>query len=155
MRFNPFWSAAFAFGFCYILQAKALGIIGDKKTGMIVPEASHEVKILHNEKTFGLDILEVDPNTELPCDQVHFFKTEPRIYNNDNLSGFQSYSSADSKQETEDHTLVHYPSRGALSVVKLMQIPGFAYFNTTHCCGLGTRRLHGHLEKTWLDWHRS
>ena len=79
MRFYPFWSAAFAFGFCYILQAKALGIIGDKKTGMIVPEASHEVKILHNEKTFGLDILEVDPNTELPCDQVHFFKTEPRI----------------------------------------------------------------------------
>ena len=61
------------------MQAKALGIIGDKKTGMIVPEASHEVKILHNEKTFGLDILEVDPNTELPCDQVHFFKTEPRI----------------------------------------------------------------------------
>ena len=54
------------------MQAKALGIISDKKTGMIVPEASHEVKILHNEKTFGLDILEVDPNTELPCDQVHF-----------------------------------------------------------------------------------
>ena len=63
------------------MQAKALGIIGDKKTGMIVPEASHEVKILHNEKTFSLDILEVDPNTELPCDQVHFFKTD----NNDNL----------------------------------------------------------------------
>ena len=60
------------------MQAKALGIIGDKKTGMIVPETSHEVKILHNEKKFGLDILEVDPNTELPCDQVHF-KTEPRI----------------------------------------------------------------------------
>ena len=46
---------------------------------MIVPEASHEVQILHNEKMFGLDILEVDPNTELRCDQVHFFKAEPRI----------------------------------------------------------------------------
>ena len=61
------------------MQAKAFGIISDKKTGMIVPEASHEVKILHNEKTFGLDILEVDQNMELPCDQVHFFETEPRI----------------------------------------------------------------------------
>ena len=56
------------------MQAKALGIIGDKKTGIIVPETSHEVKILHNEKTFGLDILEVDPNTELRCDQVHFIR---------------------------------------------------------------------------------
>ena len=57
---------------------------------MIVPEASHEVQILHNEKMFGLDILEVDPNTELPCDQVHFFKAEPRIYNNDNFQDFKA-----------------------------------------------------------------
>ena len=37
---------------------------------MVHPEASHEVKILHNNKTFGLDLLEIDSETELPCNQV-------------------------------------------------------------------------------------
>ena len=58
----------------YVLfsQAKSLGRgADDDKSGMIHPESSHEVKILHNNKTFGLDLLEIDSKTELPCNQVN------------------------------------------------------------------------------------
>ena len=54
-----------------LLQAKSLGRGADDNSGMVDPEASHEVKILHNNKTFGLDLLEIDSKTELPCNQVN------------------------------------------------------------------------------------
>ena len=53
------------------VQAKSLGIGSDDKSGMIQPKSSHEVKILHNNKTLGLDLLEIDSKTELPCNQVN------------------------------------------------------------------------------------
>ena len=53
-----------------LLQAKSLGRGADDNSGMVDPEASHELKILHNNKTFGLDLLEIDSKTELPCNQV-------------------------------------------------------------------------------------
>ena len=52
------------------LQARYLGNGDDDKTGMVLPKSSHEVQILHNNKTFGLTLLEVDSKTELPCNQV-------------------------------------------------------------------------------------
>ena len=52
------------------LQARYLGNGDDDKTGMVLPKSSHEVQILHNNKTFGLNLLEVDSKTELPCNQV-------------------------------------------------------------------------------------
>ena len=51
-------------------QAKSLGRGSDDQSGMVRPEALHEMKILHNNKTFGLDLLEIDSETELPCNQV-------------------------------------------------------------------------------------
>ena len=56
---------------CNILQAKSLGKGADDNSGMIHPESSHEVMILHINKTFGLDLLEIDSKTELPCNQVN------------------------------------------------------------------------------------
>ena len=56
---------------CSITQAKSLGRGADDNSGMVDPEASHEVQILHKNKTFGLDLLEIDSKTELPCNQVN------------------------------------------------------------------------------------
>ena len=62
-------------------QAKSLGRDADDKSGMIHPESSHEVKILHNNKTFGLDLLEIDSKTELPCNQVSVAGPSPKEQN--------------------------------------------------------------------------
>ena len=63
--FGPQWRI-----FKSYLQAKSLGIDSNDKSGMIESEASHEVKILHENKTSSLEILEIASDTELPCNQV-------------------------------------------------------------------------------------
>ena len=98
---------------CNILQAKSLGKGAGDNSGMIHPESSHEVMILHINKTFGLDLLEIDSKTELPCNQVNGKCPRDKLLNS---SGIQSYCPSNLKYSKNGYTSLYHPGKGAHTI---------------------------------------
>ena len=98
---------------CNILQAKSLGKGAGDNSGMIHPESSHEVMILHINKTLGLDLLEIDSKIELPCNQVNVQGTNCwKIW----FSGIQSYCPSNLKYGKKGYPSLYHPGKGAHTI---------------------------------------
>ena len=103
----------------YVLfvQAKSLGKGADDKSGMIQPKSSHEVKILHNNKTSGLDLLEIDSKTELPCNQVNVTYLGRKMTTEVMFSGVQSFCPTNLKYGKERYTSLNHPGKGGPTII--------------------------------------
>ena len=118
---------------------------------MIESEASHEVKILHENKTSSLEILELASDTELPCNQV---KNGETWFWKKFASGFQSYSASYLNQGKDCYNPLHYLVQGKPTTKNLfITLKGLDDLNTKLKCEHNEEReLSRSLEKTWFDW---
>ena len=101
---------------------------------MVQAKASHEIKILHkttNNKTSRLEILKVDAETELPCNQV---KKVERLNFERNSSEVQSHCTSDLNHTKGCHPSLHYRIKGESIPVKLSEttLKGVSDLNKKH-----------------------
>ena len=98
---------------------------------MVQAKASHEIKILHDNKTSRFEILKVDADTELPCNQV---KKVERLNFERNSSEVQSHCTSDLNHTKYCHSSLHYRIKGESIHLKLTEtiLKGVSDLNENH-----------------------